>query len=113
MRTGIRRFEAFRMLRLEPKALIIIGVAEDEDACPAVIRGALDPLLNQRCGNSFSAPIQEHGYRPKAKCTKRCRHSRKHDVPTQDGTFDRDKRYDRVAVSTQLIHQIGFSGSRK
>jgi hypothetical protein len=44
--TGIGGFEAVRMLGFEAKAPIIIGVAEDEDARPAVISGAFEPLPN-------------------------------------------------------------------
>lgn len=46
MGTGKRRFEAVRMLGLEPKALIVSRIAENEDAGPPVIRGAPDPLSN-------------------------------------------------------------------
>jgi hypothetical protein len=46
MGSGIGGFEAVRVRGFEAKATIIIGIAEDEDARPTFICGALDPFSN-------------------------------------------------------------------
>ena len=73
MGTGIGSFEAVGVLGFEAEAPVIIGIAEDEDAGPTLMCGALDPFANQRRGNSISAPIRKYGHRSKAECAERCR----------------------------------------
>jgi len=95
-------------VHLEAEALVIGGVAEDEDGLPSLLSRLFQPRLDQRAANPASLIFRGHGHGSQPERAKRCCHAGEHDVSGDDFADDCNKRDDGIPVGPEPIDEARF-----